>query len=131
MFTDGRFDALATCYLEGLRVREGGVVSTKSELEANDSQKDLVVSRSKLGKVFRSEGPCHIPVQQGLNHLGLQHSDFQAKGGEQFEAFPHKTDPSVDFEREVSVFADKPRRYKNWAVCLYVWPPKSELLCFL
>ena len=89
------------------------MVSTKSALEANDSQQDLVVSRSKLGKVFRSEGPRHTPVEQGLNHLGLQHSDFQAEGGgrpiiqlraEPFEACSHETDPSVDFEREVSVF---------------------------
>ena len=28
-FTDGRFDALATCHLKGLRVREGGVVGTR------------------------------------------------------------------------------------------------------
>ena len=61
MFTGGRFGALATCHLEGLRVREGGVVSTKSAVEANDSQKDLVVSRSKLGKVFRSEGSRATP----------------------------------------------------------------------
>ena len=37
--------------------------------------------RSKLGKVFRSEGPRHTPVQQGLNRLGFQHSDFKAKAG--------------------------------------------------
>ena len=61
--------------------REGGVVSTKSVLEANDSHKDLVVSRSKLGKVFRSEGSRHTPLQQDFNHLGLQHSYFKAKGG--------------------------------------------------
>ena len=74
-----------------------------------------MVSRSKLGKVFRSEGPRHTPVQQRLNHLGLQHSDFQAKRGgcaviqlraQPFEACPHETDPSVDFEREVSVFVE-------------------------
>ena len=35
-------DALVTCHLEGVRVREGGVVRTKSRLEANDSQKDLL-----------------------------------------------------------------------------------------
>ena len=62
-------------------MREGGVVSAMSAVEANDSQEDLVVSRSKLGNVFRSEGPRHTLVQQGLNHLGLQHSDFQAKRG--------------------------------------------------
>ena len=74
---DGRrFDALATCQPEGVRVREGGVVGRKSALEVIGSQKDLVVSRSELGEVFRSEGSRHTPVQQGLNHLGLQHSDF-------------------------------------------------------
>ena len=41
-FTGGRFDALPTCHLEGLRVREGDMVSTKSALEANDSQQDLL-----------------------------------------------------------------------------------------
>ena len=59
-------------------MREGGTVSKKSTLEANDSQEDLVVSRSNLGIVIRSEGPRSTPVQQRLNHLGLQHSDFQA-----------------------------------------------------
>ena len=36
------------CHFESLRVREGGMVSTKSALEVNDSQQDWVVSRSKL-----------------------------------------------------------------------------------
>ena len=89
------------------------MVGTKSALEANDSLEDLVVSRWKLGKVFRSQGPRHTPVQQGLNHLGLQHSAFQTNRGdrpimklraEPFEACLHETDPLVDFEREVSVF---------------------------
>ena len=73
------------------------------------------MSRSKIGKVFRSEGPHHTPVQQGLNRLGLQYSDFRAKGGsrpiiqlraEPPEAGSDETAPSVDFEREVSVFVD-------------------------
>ena len=85
------------------------MVSTKSVLEANVSRKDLVVSRSKFGKVFCSEGLRHTPVQQGLSHLGLQYSDFQAKGdgriiiqlrAEPFEAWQHETDPSVGFEQE-------------------------------
>ena len=57
------------------------MVSTKSALEAIDSQEDTVVSRSKLGNELRSEGPRHTPVQQDLNHLGLQRSDFQADRG--------------------------------------------------
>ena len=52
------------------------MVGTKSALEANDSQEDLEVSRSKRGKLFRSEGPRHTHVQRGLNHFGLQHSDY-------------------------------------------------------
>ena len=91
------------------------MVSTKSVLEANASQKDLVVSRSKLGKVFRSEGRPHTPVPQGLNHLGVQHSDFKAKGigrpiiqlrDEPFAACSHEAGPWVDLERKVSVFVD-------------------------
>ena len=41
------------------------MVGTKSALEAIDAQKDLM-SRSKLCKVFRSEGPRHTPrfIQQ-------------------------------------------------------------------
>ena len=104
------------CRLESLRIlREGRVVSTKSALEANDSKQAFTVSRSKLGEVFRSEGPRHTPVQKRLDHLGLQRSDFQAKRGgrpiillraEPCKACPHETDPSVDFERDVSVFVD-------------------------
>ena len=40
-FTDGRFDALASYVLAGLRVREGGVIGTSSTLETNGSQEDL------------------------------------------------------------------------------------------
>ena len=91
------------------------MVNTKSAPEANGSQEDLMRSRSKLSKVLvRSEGPRHAPEQQGLSHLGLQHADFQTmRGGrpiiqawaEPFGACPQKMDPSVNFEREVSVFA--------------------------
>ena len=79
---NGRFDALATCRIEGPRVRERGVVSTNSALEADDSKQDLAVSRSMLGQVLRYEGPHHTHVQQRLNHLGLQHSfGFSGLGG--------------------------------------------------
>ena len=55
------------------------MISTKSALETNDSQQDTVVSRWKLGKVFRSEGPRHTPAQQGLNHLARP-SAFELSG---------------------------------------------------
>ena len=29
-------------------------------------------------EVLRAEGPHHTPVQQSLNHLGLQNTDFQS-----------------------------------------------------
>ena len=42
-----------------------------------------------FGKVFRSEGPRHTPVQMGLDHLELlQHSHFQSKRGDR----PHTVD---------------------------------------
>lgn len=40
-----------------------------------------MVSCLILGNLFRSEGPRHLLVQQGFNHLGLQHLDLQAKRG--------------------------------------------------
>ena len=71
--------------------------------------------RAELGEVFRAEGPRPTPARQCLNHLGLQHADFQANRGrlpivqlqsEPFEAYPHATDPSFDFQPEASVFVD-------------------------
>ena len=71
--------------------------------------------RSEPTEVLRAEGPRHTPVQQSFNYLGLQHTDFQTKWSgrpviqlrsEPFEACPHGTDPSFDFEPEVSVFVD-------------------------
>ena len=95
------------CLLEGLRVREGGVVGTLSALEANDSQEDFVVRGSELGEVFHAERPRHTPAQHGLNHLGLQRADFQTQPGgrhimyhgiqlrvEPFEACILEMDPS-------------------------------------
>ena len=67
--------------LRALAYGSGGMVSTKSALEATDSQHHLLVSRSELGKVFRPEGSRHTPAQQGLDHLGLQHSrTFRLRG---------------------------------------------------
>ena len=72
----------------------------------HDSQEELMVRRSDPGEEKRAEGPRHTPVQQGLNHLGLQHTDFQTtRGGRQItqlraepsEACPHETDTSSDF----------------------------------
>ena len=86
-----------------------------SELEANHSQEDLAVRRSEPGEVFRADAPRHAPVQQGFNHLALQHADsYTERGGrhmiqlraETSEAYPHDTDPSFDFEREISTFVD-------------------------
>ena len=110
---DGRFDGLASCLLEGLRVRKSGVAGALSALEANDSQEDLVVRRSEPSEVLRAEGPRHTAVRQSLNYLGLQHTGFQTKWSgrpiiqlraEPFEACPRQTDPSFDLEREVSAF---------------------------
>ena len=72
--TDDRSNVLASCLLEGLRVREGGVVGTLSALEANDSQEDSVARRSEPSDVLRAEGPRHTPVQHSLNYVGLQYT---------------------------------------------------------
>ena len=89
------------------------MVSTKSALEDNDSQQDVVASRSKLGKVFRSGSPPHIPVQQGFNHLGLQlaegrggRSSYHTTPGRTVWVCSHETWLSVDLERVVSFFLD-------------------------
>ena len=64
---------------------------------------------------MHAEGPRHTPVQQSLNYLGLQRTDFQTKWSgrpiiqlraEPFEAYPYETDPSFDFGREISAFVD-------------------------
>ena len=68
---------LASCLLEGLRVRAGRVVATLSALEANDPQEDLVVHRSEAGALIHTESPCNTSVQQGLNYLALQLADVQ------------------------------------------------------
>ena len=78
-------------------------------------KRDLVVRRSEASEVLRAEGPRHTPVQQSLNYLGHQHADFQTKWSghpiiqlrtKPFEACPHETDPSFDFEREISASVD-------------------------
>lgn len=52
-----------------------------SALEANHSQEDLVVRSSDPGEVFRAKVPRYTPVQQDLDHLGLQRLDFQPEWG--------------------------------------------------
>ena len=55
--------------------------------------------------------PRHTPLQQGLHHLGLQHAEIRQTGAVVIsytfratpcEACPYETDPSFDFEPEVS-----------------------------
>ena len=74
-----------------------------------------MVRRSEPSEVFCPEGPRHTPVQQSLDNLDLQQADFQTKWNsrpiiqlraESFEACPHETDPSFDFERETSAFVN-------------------------
>ena len=79
-FPDGRFDALAFRLLEGLGVREVGVVRTS--LKAKDKPENFEVRFSGLVILSRAEGPRHTtPGQQGLNHLGLRQANLQAKSG--------------------------------------------------
>ena len=74
-----------------------------------------MVHRSELGEEFRTDRPRNTSVRQGLDHLGLQHADFQTNRGclpivqlrsETFEACPHETGPLLDFEPETGVFVN-------------------------
>ena len=42
---------------------------------------DFKVRLPELAKLSRVEGPRHTPVQQGLNHLGIQQADLQTEPG--------------------------------------------------
>jgi len=57
LFADGRFDALAPCLIQDLRIREGRVVGTSSALEVEDPREGLVVHRSEPGEVLHNESP--------------------------------------------------------------------------
>ena len=113
---DGRFDALASCLLEGLGVREVGVADTLSALEASGSQRDLVVRLWTLAKFFAQRANItHHPYSRVSNHLGPQHADLKSQRGdrrfvqlrpEPFAASPHEMDQSADFKQEVSAFVD-------------------------
>ena len=65
--------------LEGLGVREVSVIRTT--LEDKDSPNNFEVRLSELVVVSCVEGSRHTPIQQGLNHLGLQQADLQAEPG--------------------------------------------------
>ena len=67
------------------------MVGTKPALEANDSQEDLVVSRSELGKCSALRVHVRHPYSKVSNHLGLQHSDFHAKRGGRPTIHPGRT----------------------------------------
>ena len=112
-FPDGCFDSIDFCLVEGLGAREVGVVGTT--LEAKDSPEDFGVRLSELVLVGRIEGPRHTPVQQGLNHLGVQPADLQAEPGgrrivslgtELFVACSHGSDPPLDLDHEVIFFVN-------------------------
>ena len=84
-------------------------------LEAKDSPEGFGVLLWELPTVSCVEGPRHAPVQQGLNHLGLEQEDLWAEPGARdvvmlwttpLVACPHESDPSLDLNHEASVFVD-------------------------
>ena len=133
-FTDGRFDAFASCLLERLRVRDGGVVGALSAMKSTMTCRlqEYLVHLSKLGEVFRTESPRNNRVS---NHLGLQHADFHTNRrrlpivqlpSEPFEAYAHARRIRRSISSRRSAFSwMMPPRCKNWAVCLYLWPAAS------
>ena len=133
-FTHGRFDSLARCHHEGLPVQEGGLASRKSALEAIDSLKDLVVSRSKLGKVFRSEGPRLTPVQQVLITSAFSIRTLRLRGAVVlwYNSGPNRSRHARMRRIRHPILSEGSAfsrimlpRYKNWVVGLYLWPPAS------
>ena len=64
-FTDGRFDAFASCLLERLRVRDGGVVGALSAMKSTMTCRlqEYLVHLSKLGEVFRTESPHNTSIR--------------------------------------------------------------------
>ena len=112
-FLDSRFNSLALRLLEGLGVREVCVVGTT--LEAKDTPEDFEVRLLELVIVSRVGGPRHAPVQQRLNHLGLQQEHLQAEpGGRLF------------FTLLISSFLDKP-----WSQVSFLLPHGSCLQFFI
>ena len=70
-----------------------------------------------------------VSMLSRVNHVGLQHADFQAKRGgrhiiqlraEPFEECPHEMDRSFDFERESALSWTTPPSYTNRGVSLYL-----------
>lgn len=72
-----------TCHLEGLGVREGGVVGSKLALEANDYQDDLVVGRSRrlANEGFRS---THLNRSRVSITSAFSIRTFRLKAGRSF-----------------------------------------------
>ena len=120
----GRFDALASCLLERLRVREGGVVGTLSALKSNNPQEGLVVHCSELGEVFRTESPRSTPVLQGLNTSAFNTRAFRLIGavflsynsGPNRLKYAHMRRIHRSISSQRSEFSwMMPPRYKNWS----------------
>ena len=129
----GRFNALASCLLrlkaEVMEILLYGCVTWSLSAKHFSSLRTV---HQVLLRVIRFQG------RERTDYTSLSyakaHADFQAKRGgrhiiqlraEPFEACPHEPDPSFDFEREVSASWITPPRYKNWAVCPYLWSASS------
>ena len=78
-------------------------------------------------EVLRAEGPRRTPVQQSLNYLCIQHTEFQTKWSdrrimqlrvESFEACPKRWIRHLISDERSTLSWVTPPRYENWFICL-------------
>ena len=108
-------------------------MTRKRTLEANDSQEDLVVSRSNHGEVFRFESPTSHTRTAGspsrqfsafIRTFRLNEAvvlSYNSRSNRLRHSGMRRIRRSIWIER--STFSPiMPPRYKNWAVYFCLWP---------
>ena len=90
-----------------------------------------MVSRPKLGKVFRSEGLRHTLVQHGLNRPSTFVRSFRLSeavvlaynsGLTRLTRARMRRIRQSNSSEKTALSWILPARCKTWAVCLYLWP---------
>ena len=115
-------------FFRAFAYEKGGVVGTLWALEANDSQKKLVVPRSEPCEVLHGGGSQHTPVHQ--SPLPFRIRTFRLSGAvvPSYNFGPNRL-KHAHMKRIGRSISNKrlalswmtPRRYKNWFACLYLW----------
>ena len=127
--TDSRFDALASCLLEGLRIREGGV-------SVRCRRWKLTIRRRTWWCAYRSL-PRWFALRVHATHPYSRVSITPAFSMRTFRVISYNSGPnrvnhahvrrirrSISSERSALSWI-MPPRYSNWVACLYLWPATS------